>query len=201
MKSYGGIQEDQPETFNDDVDFDSDSLSDGFRTPRRSFSNSEEWTSFSTPVSEAQRKEGQGYIRHLTILATQDEMPLSRTVDRIIDQFEKYAKRKLLQGQLSSEFLHANNAKKKEREEHAAQSSKVVQKFGEIYGHQARRQIQFLEWHEQRPVRMIEKYERAPYLKAYKFFIKELPDTLHLVRADGAFGGEQSLRDLGFDVE
>ncbi|KAI0993565.1 hypothetical protein K3495_g14619 [Podosphaera aphanis] len=104
-------------------------------------------------------------------------------------------------GQLSTELLHANNAKKSEREERAAQSSKVVQKFGEIYGHQARRQIQFLEWHEQRPVSMIEKYERAPYLKAYKMFIKELPDTLYLVRADGAFGGEESLRDLGFDVE
>ncbi|KAI0992256.1 hypothetical protein K3495_g15930 [Podosphaera aphanis] len=73
--------------------------------------------------------------------------------------------------------------------------------FGEIYGHQARRQIQFLEWHEQCPVSMIEMYERAPYLKTYKIFIKELPDTLYLIRADGAFGGEQSLRDLGFNVE
>ena len=127
-------------------------------------------------------------------------MPLSPTVVRIIDQAEKYTKHKLLQGQLSTELLHANNTKKKEREELTAQSSKVVQKFGEIYGHQARRQIQFLEWHEQRPVSMIEKYERAPYLKAYKKFIKELADTLYLVRADGAFGGEQSLRDLGFDV-
>ncbi|KAI1004990.1 hypothetical protein K3495_g3226 [Podosphaera aphanis] len=40
---------------------------------------------------------------------------------------------------------------------------------------------------------MIEKYERAPYLKDYKIFIKELPDTLYLVRADVAFGGKQSL--------
>ncbi|KAI1002471.1 hypothetical protein K3495_g5731 [Podosphaera aphanis] len=76
MKSYGGIQEDQPETFNDDVDVDSDSLPDGFQTPRRSFLNSEQWTSFSTPFSEVQRKEGQAYTRHRTILATQNEMPL-----------------------------------------------------------------------------------------------------------------------------
>ncbi|KAI1001435.1 hypothetical protein K3495_g6767 [Podosphaera aphanis] len=128
-------------------------------------------------------------------------MPLIPTVVRIIDQVEKYTKRKLPQGQLSTELLHANKTKKNEREERAAQSSKVVQKFGEIYGHQARRQIQFLEWHGQRPVSMIEMYERAPYLKTYKIFIKELPDTLYLVCADGAFGGEQSLRDFGFDVE
>ncbi|KAI0992255.1 hypothetical protein K3495_g15931 [Podosphaera aphanis] len=118
MKSYGRIQEDKPETFNDDVD--SDSLSNGFRTPRRSFSNSEEWASLSTLVSEVQQKEGQGYIRHRTILAAQNEMPLSPTVVRIIDQVEKYAKRKLLQGQLSTELLHANNTKKNEREERAA---------------------------------------------------------------------------------
>ncbi|KAI1002930.1 hypothetical protein K3495_g5275 [Podosphaera aphanis] len=110
-------------------------------------------------------------------------MPLSPTVVRIIDQVEKYTKRKLLQGQLSTELLHANNAKKNGREERAAQSSKAVQKFGEIYGHQARRQIQFLEWHEQRPVSMKEKFERAPYLKAYKVFIKELPDTLYILFA------------------
>ncbi|KAI0995710.1 hypothetical protein K3495_g12470 [Podosphaera aphanis] len=181
MKSCGGIQEDQPKTFNDDVDVDSDSLSDGFRTPRRSFSNSEEWTSFSTPVSEVQQKEVQGYIRHHTILATQNEMPQSLTVVRIIDQVEKYTKRKLLQGKLSTELLHANNVRR--------MNEKSVPPKA------------FLEWHGQHPVSMIEKYERAPYLKAYNIFIRELPDTLYLVRADGAFGGEQSLRDLGFDVE
>jgi hypothetical protein len=47
----------------------------------------------------------------------------------------------VLRGQLSTELLTANNAKEEERKELNDALNKVVQKYGEVYGNVARRQI------------------------------------------------------------
>ena len=74
----------------------------------------------------------------------------------------------ILTGQLSTELLTVNNAKQKEREERNNQPNKVVQKYREIYGYQARRQIAADELAEDMVVNLHERRLRRPYLEYYK---------------------------------
>ena len=47
----------------------------------------------------------------------------------------------IIQGQLSTELLAVNIVKEKKRKERNKVSNKVVQRYRDIYGHQARKQI------------------------------------------------------------
>ena len=72
-------------------------------------------------------------------------------------------------GQLSTEYLLATQAREQARKERNEQQNKIVQKYGEIYGHQARRQIaedeeeerQVINMREQRVKKHQEKEEAA----------------------------------------
>ena len=103
----------------------------------------------------------------------------------------------ILAGQLSTELLTVNNAKQKEREDRNNAPNKVVQKYGEIYGHVARRQIAADEIEEDRVINIHEKRARKPHLNRYKEFIKEWPDIFYLLKDDGKFDSTGTLEELG----
>jgi hypothetical protein len=63
----------------------------------------------------------------------------------------------IVKGQLSTELLAANNAKEKERREQNRAPNKVVQKYREIYGYQAHRQIEEDKEDDKKVVNMREK--------------------------------------------
>ena len=78
----------------------------------------------------------------------------------------------ILAGQLSTELLAATKAKEKERKERNKAPNKVVQKYREIYGNIARRQIAEDEEEERRVINMREKRLAEPYKRRYKVIIK-----------------------------
>jgi hypothetical protein len=144
MKEYGGIQEqEQVELFNDS--------SEGFATPPP-----QPWHEFSTPITNTQRRRGSEYV--MERLQSGDITP---TVLRVQDKVARASDRMVLAGQLSIEYLRAIQAHEQARKERNQGSNKVVQKYGEIYGYQARRQIAMDEDDEKEVVNMREKREQA----------------------------------------
>ena len=105
----------------------------------------------------------------------------------------------IVRGQLSTEVLAANNAKEKERRERNKVSNKVVQKYWEIYGYQACRQIEEDEKDEKRVVNMPEKRLAAPWKKRYKAFIKKFPFLYDNIRLEGRFSRAGTKLELGLE--
>ena len=102
----------------------------------------------------------------------------------------------ILAGQLSTELLIANNAIQKAREERNSASGGIVQKYGEIYGNIARRQIAEDELAEDQVVNMYEKRLRRPFLDYYKWFIQEYPDIFYLLKDNSRFNSTGTLEEL-----
>jgi hypothetical protein len=124
MKEYGGIQE-APR-----IEL-SDNESDGFATPPLIL-----WDRFNTPITNTGRQKGQAYVTER--LRKGDITP---TVLHVQDKIVKASDRIVSTGQLSTEYLLATQAREQAHKERNEQQNKIVQKYGEIYGHQARRQI------------------------------------------------------------
>ena len=78
-------------------------------------------------------------------------------------------------------------AREKARKERNEAPNKVVQKYGEIYGHQARRQIAEDEEDERRVINMREKRLTDPWRKKYKEIMKDFPVVYRTLRDDGKF--------------
>jgi DDE superfamily endonuclease len=123
MKEYGGIQEAPRVESSDDE-------SDGFATPPPI------WTEFDTPITNTGRRRGQAYVTERL-----KEGNITPTVLRVQDKVVKAADRMVSAGQLLTEYLRATQAREQARKERNDQPNKIVQKYGEIYGFQARRQI------------------------------------------------------------
>ena len=85
-----------------------------------------------------------------------------------MEKVKKGTDQLVISGQLAQELLRANNAYAEKRKERKEGSNKVVQKYGEIYGHQARRQIEEDKEDRKRVVNMREKRLQAPWKKQYK---------------------------------
>ena len=83
---------------------------------------------------------------------------------RVQEKVDKATDKMILVGQLSTELLSVNNARQKAREERNNVPNKIVQKYGEIYGHVACRQIAVDEIEEDRVVNMHEQRLRKPFL-------------------------------------
>ena len=124
MKEYGGIQEAACTDSTDDE-------SDGFTTPPPP-----NWHEFRTPTSNRTRLSGQEYVA--TRLKAGNITPL---VVRVQEKVGKASDRMVLAGQLSTEYLQATQAREKACKERNDKGGCIVQKYREIYGHQARRQI------------------------------------------------------------
>ena len=94
------------------------------------------WDRFNTPITNTGRQKGQAYVTER--LRKGDITP---TVLHVQDKIVKASDRIVSTGQLSTEYLLATQAREQAHKERNEQQNKIVQKYGEIYGHQARRQI------------------------------------------------------------
>jgi len=179
MKDYGGQQGRERSCSIDSSDA-------GFATPPPP-----PWHEFTTPVTNTGRRRGAQYV--VGRLQTGQITP---TVIRVQEKVEKAADKMILAGQLSTELLSVDNAKQKAREERNNAPNKIVQKYGEIYGNVARRQIAADELAEDMVVNMHEKRLRKPYLEYYKWFVREYPDIFYILREDGRFKSTGTLEEL-----
>ena len=83
--------------------------------------------------------------------------------------------------------MAANKAKEAERKARNDVPNKVVQKYGEIYGYQARRQIVEDEEDERRVINLREKRLTDPWRKKYKEIIKAFLVVYRILRDKGRF--------------
>lgn len=110
-------------------------------TPPHSLSTN--WHEYSTPLTLRARKRGINYIRERTNDAM-GGVPLTPSVIRVQGKVEKASMTSIiLAGGLSTNHIHdlsiAEAARKNRKE--SSGGNKIVRKYGEIYGHQARREI------------------------------------------------------------
>jgi hypothetical protein len=137
MKQYGRVQEAQ---------LYEEEESEGFATPPL-----RPWIEFKTPITNTGRQQGLNYVTERLKAGN-----ITPTVIRVQEKVTKSADRMILAGQLSTELLTATKRSEKDRKERNDPPNRVVQKYGEIYGHQARRQIEEDEADERRVVNMRE---------------------------------------------
>ena len=123
LKQYGGIQEVQRE----ETPSSDDESEPAFATPPPP-----PWHEFTTPITNTGRRRGSQYVKGRLLVGT-----VTPTVIRVQEKVEKAADRMILTGQLAKEHLAATIAREKARKERNEAPNKVVQKYGEIYGHQA----------------------------------------------------------------
>ena len=88
---------------------------------------------YKTPITNTQRRRGSDYIQER--VAAKDITP---TVLHVIEKVERGTTRMVHKGKLAQELLQATTAAGEAREARKKAGNKVVQKYGEIYGHQAR---------------------------------------------------------------
>jgi len=144
MKQYGGVQELEREE-------SSDESSVGFATPPPP-----PWHEFTTPITNTGRRRGSNYVTERLRAGN-----ITPTVIRVQEKVSKSADRMVLAGQLSTEHLRATQSREKARRKRNDTPNRVVQKYGEIYGHQARRQIAEDEEEEREVINMREKRIKA----------------------------------------
>jgi hypothetical protein len=93
----------------------------------------------------------------------------------------------ILVGQLAKEHLAATKAREKAWKERNKAPNKVVQKYGEIYGHQTRKQIVEDEEDKRRVVNIWEKRLTDLWRKKYKEIIKTFLVAYRTLRNKGRF--------------
>ena len=147
------------------------SLSVGFATPPLTPTN---WNLYTTPLTMRSQKQGLEYVRSRTVLAIEGDMPITPSVLRVQDKVAQAAERSILAGALATNRIHDLSIAEAARKERKEASSKVVQKYGEIYGHQARRDIFLDEEDEKEVVNMRNSRLSKPWKKKYSKVIKEL---------------------------
>lgn len=128
MADYGGIQE-AP------LIERGPSSSPGFATPPPN------WHQFDTPKTYTGRKRGADYVEE----RLWNGMPLTPSVKRVKSKVDKFTEAKLHNEQLATAHLTTVLAYQKVNEERNNQAGTIVQKYGEIYGHEARREIEWAE--------------------------------------------------------
>ena len=130
MKDYGGMQ--------DNIQRESDrepSSSPAFATPPP-----KPWEEYNHPITYTQRKRGSNYVDERI---EKGPWPLTPTVKRVKLKVDKYVEAHLHSGQLAKEHLEAVLANQSTIRERNGKPGTVIQKYGEIYGNVARRQIKW----------------------------------------------------------
>jgi DDE superfamily endonuclease len=181
MKSYGGVQEEGVV----EVEGESDPESEpGFSTPPPP-----NWTEYNTPITNTQRKRGSEYVR------AKSGQPFTPIAIRVLEKVEKGSAQLILKGQLATELVQAQNSAAAKRKERTEGPNKVVQKYGEIYGHQAMRQIAEDEKEEREVVNMRHARQDKLWKKRAETFIKNYPNIFKRIRNQGYFPGLASLQE------
>ena len=127
MNKYGGIQEEPAEPI-----VEREPSSPAFATPPPP-----PWSEFTTPVTFTAQKRGSNYVDQRI-----EEGLLTPTVKRVKKKCDKFIETKLQSGELYQARLTSILAYKTTTNKRANQPGTIVQKYGEIYGNIARRQIE-----------------------------------------------------------
>jgi hypothetical protein len=90
------------------------------------------------------------------------------------DKVAQAAERSILAGALATNRIHDLSIAEAARKERKEASGKVVQKYGEIYGYQARRDIFLDEEDEKEVINMRNSRLSKPWRKKYKEVVLEL---------------------------
>ena len=147
------------------------SSSVGFTTPPLTPTN---WNLYATPLTMRSRKKGLEYVRSRTVSAMDGDIPITPSVLQVQDKVSQASERSMLAGALSTNRVHDLSIAEAARKERKEASGKVVQKYGEIYGHQARREIALDEEDEKEVVNMRNNRLSKPWKKKYSGVMKEL---------------------------
>jgi hypothetical protein len=150
-----------------------------------SCNTSSAWTEFKIPITYTQRKRGADYINERV---KNGPWPLTPVAFHVMEKTERGTQKMLLNGQLSTELLKANAAAGKERDKRKNTKGTLVQKFREIYGGVARRQMRADDEDETRVVSMREKRLQAPWRKAWKQLSKGYTQIYNDLIYKGHFG-------------
>ena len=130
------------------------SSSPGFATlPSHTPLQADDWTNWPTPLTLRTRNKGVNYIKERTIAAI-NGTPITPTVVRVQDKVEMASQRSMLSGALAKQRVYDLGLAESIRQKRKEGGGKVVQKYGEIYTYQARRDIEADEEDEQRVVNM-----------------------------------------------
>jgi hypothetical protein len=143
----------------------------GFTTLPPSYTN---WNLFETPLTMRSRKKGLEYVCSQTVLAMEGDIPITPSVLQVQDKVSQALEQSMLAGALATNQVHDLTIAETARKERKEASGKVVQKYGEIYGHQAWRDIFLDNEEEKEVVNMRNNRLSKPWKKKYKLVIKEL---------------------------
>ena len=138
MKEYQALQRLEPVVETPSSPLLSSSV--GFTTPPLTPTN---WNLYTTPLTMRSRKKGLEYVRSRTVSAIEGDIPITPSVLRVQDKVSQASERSMLAGALATNRVHDLTIAEAAQKERKEASGKVVQKYGEIYGHQARRDIFF----------------------------------------------------------
>jgi hypothetical protein len=120
------------------------------------------------------RKKGLEYVRSRTVSAIDGDVPITPSVLRVQDKISQASERLMLAGALSTNRVYDLLIAEAARKERKEASSKIVQKYSEIYGHQARREIALDEEDEKEVVNIRNSRLSKPWKKKYSRVMKEL---------------------------
>jgi vacuolar-type H+-ATPase subunit E/Vma4 len=135
------------------------------------------------------RKKGVDYIRSRTVEAIQG-VPITPSVVRVQDKIEKASETSMLTGALSTNRLRDLTIAEDARKSQKDASGKVVQKYGEIYGNQARLQIMADIEDKRQVVNIREKRLQKPWREKYKKMVKNFAQEYKQV----------CLKDIGIEL-
>jgi hypothetical protein len=96
---------------------------------------------YSTPLTMRSRKQGLEYVYSQTILAIDSDIPITPSVLQVQDKVAQALERSMLAGAFATNRVYDLSIAEAARKERKEASSKVVQKYREIYRHQAQREI------------------------------------------------------------
>jgi hypothetical protein len=100
------------------------------------------------------RKQGLKYVCSQTVLAIDSNIPITLSVLQVQDKVAQALEQSMLAGALATNRVHDLSIAEAACKERKEASSKVVQKYSEIYGHQAWREIALNEEDEKEVVNM-----------------------------------------------
>src|SRR5580692_8961092 len=120
--------------------------------PPRTLSQ-DDWANWPTPLTLRTRKQGVDYVKERTI-ASINGIPITPTILHVQDKIERASQRSMLSGALAKQRVHDLGVAEMARQKRKESGGKVVQKYGEIYGNQARRDIEANEEDEKKVVNM-----------------------------------------------
>ena len=137
-----------------------------------------DWNGWPTPIDMPSRKEGYDYVQRRLELALEGE-PITPSVRRVTEKLEISAQRSMLKGALATQHIQDLNLASQARQK-SKDGRKIVQKYGEIYGRHALRQIEDDRRDELCVVNMRDARLSKPWKIKYKSVMKELRESKFL---------------------